>query len=358
MKAEYDQAEGIIQSLNARVAMMGGTMVNRDQAIDARGRREVAAARLRRAMEQVRETGCVVKDLDIGLVDFPAMRRGVEVCLCWKLGETVDRVLARRGRRVPRAQAHRPGFPRSASRQPGAVGLHGVGPARDRNQTARPDAATARRLLRRAGFRVSRRRVFEANTVFDTPDLSLRASQQLLRVREAGGVVTLTYKGPPAVARHKSREELELEVSAAAPMAAILDRLGFRPVFRYEKYRTEYRQARKRRRGYGGRNPGGRVPGVGRAAAVDRPHSAPAGLRRAGLHHRQLRAALPGLVPAERGCAGRHAASALTARNCSFATGRSLTLAVLSGTASVSERPGNGTKSHGRRPRRRAWGLT
>jgi hypothetical protein len=88
MKAEYDQAEGIIQALNARVAMMGGTMVNRDQAIDARGRREVAAARLRRAMEQVRETGCVVKDVDIGLVDFPALRRGVEVCLCWKLGES------------------------------------------------------------------------------------------------------------------------------------------------------------------------------------------------------------------------------------------------------------------------------
>jgi adenylate cyclase class 2 len=55
-------------------------------------------------------------------------------------------------------------------------------------------------------------------------------------------VVTLTYKGRPAVGRHKSREELELEVSAAPPMAAILDRLGFRPVFRYEKYRTEYRR--------------------------------------------------------------------------------------------------------------------
>jgi adenylate cyclase class 2 len=61
-------------------------------------------------------------------------------------------------------------------------------------------------------------------------------------VREAGGVFTLTYKGPPAVGRHKSREELELELSAAAPMAAILDRLGFRPMFRYEKYRAEYRK--------------------------------------------------------------------------------------------------------------------
>jgi hypothetical protein len=87
MKAEYEEAEGVIQSLSARVAMMGGTRVNRNRAIDARGRREVAAARLRRALEQIQETGCLVKDLDIGLVDFPAVRRGVEVCLCWKLGE-------------------------------------------------------------------------------------------------------------------------------------------------------------------------------------------------------------------------------------------------------------------------------
>lgn len=109
-------------------------------------------------------------------------------------------------------------------------------------KVAAADAATARRRLRQAGFRVSRRRVFEANTVFDTPELSLRSTQRLLRVREAGGLVTMTYKGPPSVARHKSREELELEVSAAAPMSAILDRLGFQPVFRYEKYRTEYRR--------------------------------------------------------------------------------------------------------------------
>jgi adenylate cyclase, class 2 len=104
------------------------------------------------------------------------------------------------------------------------------------------DAATARRLLRQAGFRVSRRRVFEDNIVFDTAELALRAAQKLLRVREAGGVVTATYKGPPAAGRHKSREELEVEVSAAAPMGAMLERLGFRPVFRYQKYRTEYRQ--------------------------------------------------------------------------------------------------------------------
>jgi adenylate cyclase class 2 len=102
--------------------------------------------------------------------------------------------------------------------------------------------AAARRLLRANGFRVWKRRVFEKNTVFDTPDLKLRKGRKLLRVREAHGV-TLTYKGPPVVARHKSREELELQVSDARAIGALMGRLGFAPVFRYEKYRTEFRKA-------------------------------------------------------------------------------------------------------------------
>jgi adenylate cyclase class 2 len=107
-----------------------------------------------------------------------------------------------------------------------------------------PDVKTARRLLRAAGFVVSRRRVFESNVIFDTPRLVLRRASTLLRLRQAGRLITVTYKGKPAVARHKSREELELTVANAATMGAIFGRLGFRPVFRYEKYRTEYRQHR------------------------------------------------------------------------------------------------------------------
>jgi adenylate cyclase class 2 len=108
-----------------------------------------------------------------------------------------------------------------------------------------PDPKTARRLLTAAGFRVSLRRVFEANTVFDTPERSLRQAANLLRVREAGGTATVTYKGPPVAGRHKSREELEVEMTDAAAMAAILARLGFQPTWRYEKYRTEFRQPRR-----------------------------------------------------------------------------------------------------------------
>ena len=80
------------------------------------------------------------------------------------------------------------------------------------------DARSARRLLRMAGFVVSRKRVFEANTVFDTPEESLRSGSRLLRIREAGRVATLTYKGEPQGGKHKSR---------------------------YEKYRTEFHQARR-----------------------------------------------------------------------------------------------------------------
>ena len=107
------------------------------------------------------------------------------------------------------------------------------------------DARSARRLLRMAGFVVSRKRVFEANTVFDTPEQSLRSASSLLRIREAGRVATLTYKGVPQGGKHKSREELEVHIDKAGSMAAIVERLGYRPMFRYEKYRTEFHQARR-----------------------------------------------------------------------------------------------------------------
>ena len=107
------------------------------------------------------------------------------------------------------------------------------------------NARAGRKLLRDAGFEVVRKRVFEANTIVDTPDLALRNSSRLLRVREAGGAGTLTYKGIPQVGRHKSREELEVAVSSASGMMKIAERLGFAPVFRYEKYRTEYALPRR-----------------------------------------------------------------------------------------------------------------
>ena len=94
------------------------------------------------------------------------------------------------------------------------------------------NAAQGRRLLKRAGFRVARQRTFEANTLFDTPSRDLFAAGTLVRLRRSGRINTLTFKGPAVFAKHKSREELELEVADAGALSEIFARLGFRPVFR------------------------------------------------------------------------------------------------------------------------------
>jgi adenylate cyclase, class 2 len=100
--------------------------------------------------------------------------------------------------------------------------------------------AGARRLLGGLGFSIVKRRVLEINTIFDTAAGALRSGRKLLRLREAGHCHTLAFKGPPRPSRYKSREELEAELGDSASMWRILERLGYAPVFRYEKYRTEY----------------------------------------------------------------------------------------------------------------------
>lgn len=86
-RQDYQDAEGAIQAMNERIMLLGGMMVDREQALEAKTRREQAAAVMRNAIENVQQMGCLVKDLDTGLVDFPTLLRGVEVYLCWKLGE-------------------------------------------------------------------------------------------------------------------------------------------------------------------------------------------------------------------------------------------------------------------------------
>jgi hypothetical protein len=87
LKTEYQEAEQAVQAYSQRVALMGGMIVNREQVIDTKNRRDGVASKLREAIEGVQEFGCVVKDLDMGLIDFPTLLRGVEVYLCWKMGE-------------------------------------------------------------------------------------------------------------------------------------------------------------------------------------------------------------------------------------------------------------------------------
>ena len=87
LKSGYADAERRVESYQRRIIMMGGIVADRSKVRENREERDEAAAGLRKVIEEVQELGCVVKDLDMGLVDFPTLFQDREVYLCWKLGE-------------------------------------------------------------------------------------------------------------------------------------------------------------------------------------------------------------------------------------------------------------------------------
>jgi hypothetical protein len=86
-KERYQAAETWLHDLSQRIMMQGGMMVDTAAAEAWKSQREANAQTLRSSMEKLEETGVVVKDLDIGLVDFPTLYRGEEVYLCWRMDE-------------------------------------------------------------------------------------------------------------------------------------------------------------------------------------------------------------------------------------------------------------------------------
>jgi hypothetical protein len=72
--------------LTARIAGNGGDLDPQEPGeLDEQFQRESQA--VTQAAERLERLGVLVKDLDIGLVDFPALHKGEEVLLCWQVGE-------------------------------------------------------------------------------------------------------------------------------------------------------------------------------------------------------------------------------------------------------------------------------
>ncbi|WP_327333294.1 class IV adenylate cyclase [Bryocella elongata] len=96
----------------------------------------------------------------------------------------------------------------------------------------------------RAGFQLVTERSLETNTLYDTSDRQLRAKKQILRLREYNGHHVLTHKRTAAPseldARFKTRVETETMLEDSEAMAEVFLQLGYGPVFRYEKFRTEF----------------------------------------------------------------------------------------------------------------------
>jgi adenylate cyclase class 2 len=97
-----------------------------------------------------------------------------------------------------------------------------------------------RERIEQLGFQIQTPRQLEADQLYDRPGGELRESGKVLRLRTRGARSTLTYKGPAQRAPHKSREEIELDLSDGQAFQLVLARLGYRPSFRYEKYRTTF----------------------------------------------------------------------------------------------------------------------
>ena len=85
--AEFDDK---LTAIANRILMMGGITIDYEAAARMRFECNRLVTQVKDALDQIHATGCVVKDLDSGLVDFPAVLKNEEVYLCWRLGE--DRI--------------------------------------------------------------------------------------------------------------------------------------------------------------------------------------------------------------------------------------------------------------------------
>ncbi len=86
-KLSYESSDAELNQIAQRVALAGGMVPPRDRILELRAQKHASARGLKESMERIEQLGCLLKDLDTGLVDFPTLYRGREVYLCWKLGE-------------------------------------------------------------------------------------------------------------------------------------------------------------------------------------------------------------------------------------------------------------------------------
>jgi len=86
-KKLMEDVDAEMQALTHRIFLNGGTHV--DVVATARRKAEKAKAerRAKDALAEIDSIGVQVKDIDIGLLDFPCDVEGQIVLLCWKMGE-------------------------------------------------------------------------------------------------------------------------------------------------------------------------------------------------------------------------------------------------------------------------------
>jgi hypothetical protein len=86
-KKLMEAVEAELQALSHRVFLNGGTHVDVIPIARRKAERAKAEQRAKDALAEIDSIGVQVKNLDIGLLDFPCLVDGRIILLCWKLGE-------------------------------------------------------------------------------------------------------------------------------------------------------------------------------------------------------------------------------------------------------------------------------
>lgn len=86
-KQEIAQIDEGFQNLKHRVFLSGGLLVDVARVARRRAERDKAMQAIKDAIAEIDAIGVQVKDLDIGLLDFPCQVENEIVLLCWKYGE-------------------------------------------------------------------------------------------------------------------------------------------------------------------------------------------------------------------------------------------------------------------------------
>jgi hypothetical protein len=86
-KALIEEVDAELEALKSRIFLNGGTFVDALAVSRRKGEREKAIQRAKDAVAEIDAAGVQVKDLDIGLLDFPCVVGEEIILLCWKLGE-------------------------------------------------------------------------------------------------------------------------------------------------------------------------------------------------------------------------------------------------------------------------------
>jgi hypothetical protein len=86
-KKIMEDVDAEMQALGHRIFLNGGTHVDVVAIARRKAERAKAEQRAKDAIAEIDSIGVQVKDLDIGLLDFPCEVEGHVVLLCWKMGE-------------------------------------------------------------------------------------------------------------------------------------------------------------------------------------------------------------------------------------------------------------------------------